>query len=60
MEMQEAVQIPGGDPVEFKPGGLHIMLVDLNRDLKAGDTISLTMSFQNAGNVTIDVFVREF
>lgn len=59
MQMQEAVQIPGGDQVEFKPGGLHIMLVDLNRDLKAGDTISLTLRFQNAGKVAIDVLVKE-
>lgn len=29
MQMQEAVQIPAGDSVTFKPGGLHIMLVDL-------------------------------
>ena len=59
MEMQESVQIPGGDQVEFKPGGLHVMLVDLNRDLKVGDTVALTLSFRNAGNVTIDVFVKE-
>ena len=59
MEMQEVVQIPGGDQVEFEPGKLHVMLVDLNRDLKAGDMVSLTLRFQNAGNITIDVFVKE-
>ena len=59
MEMQEAVQIPARDQVEFKPGGLHVMLVDLNRDLKVGDTVALTLSFRNAGNVTIDAFVKE-
>ena len=59
MEMQEAVEIPATDQVEFKPGGLHVMLVDLNRDLKVGDTVTLTLSFRNAGNVTIDVFVKE-
>lgn len=60
MQMQEAVTIPAQEQVEFKPGGLHVMLVVLNRDLKAGDTILLTLRFQNVGNVTIDVFVREF
>ena len=59
MEMQEAVRIPGGDQVELKPGGLHVMLVDLNRDLKVGETVALTLRFQNAGNITIDIFVKE-
>jgi copper(I)-binding protein len=59
MEMQDAVQIPGRDQVEFKPGGLHVMLVDINRDLTIGDTISLTLHFQTAGDVTIDVSVEE-
>ena len=59
MEMQDAVQIPARDQVEFKPGGLHVMLVDINRDLSIGDTISLTLHFQTAGDVIIDVSVQE-
>lgn len=59
MEIQEAVQIPARDQVEFKPGGLHVMLVDLNQDLNSGDTISLTLRFQTAGDLTLDVPVLE-
>ena len=59
MQMQETVAIPAKEQVEFKPGGLHVMLVDLNRDLKAGDRVSLTLSFRNAGKVTVDVFAKE-
>ena len=59
MEMQDAVQIPARDQVEFKPGGLHVMLVDINRDLSSDDTISLTLHFQTAGDVIIDVSVQE-
>jgi len=35
------------------------MLVDLNRDLNIGDTISLTLRFQTAGDVIVEVSVQE-
>jgi copper(I)-binding protein len=59
MQMQEAVTIPAGEPVEFKPGGLHVMLVNLTRDLKPGDTITLTLNFKGIGNVVVEVPVKE-
>lgn len=57
--VSEGVIIPGKSQVAFEPGGLHIMLVDLIRDLKIGDTITLTLNFENAGSVEIQVPVRE-
>lgn len=59
MQMQEAVQIPAGEDITFKPGGLHIMLVNLNRDLKIGDTLTLTLKFKNAGEIKLQVEVKE-
>ena len=59
MQMQEAVTIPAGEPVEFKPGGLHVMLVNLTRDLKPGETITLTLNFKETGNVVVEVPVKE-
>ena len=59
MEMQKAVEIPARDEVDFKPGGLHVMLVALNQNLNIGDTISLTLRFQKAGEVTVEVPVKE-
>jgi copper(I)-binding protein len=59
MQMQDAVIIPAGEPVEFKPGGLHVMLVNLTRDLKPGDTITLTLNFKETGNVVVEVPVKE-
>ncbi len=59
MQMQESVSVPAQQEVIFKPGGLHIMLVELNRDLKIGDTISLTLNFEKAGSITIQVPVKE-
>lgn len=59
MQMQEAVQTPAGETVAFKTGGLHIMLISLNRDLKVGDTFTLTLQFQKAGEISLLVEVKE-
>ena len=59
MQMQDAVIIPAGEPVEFKPGGLHVMLVNLTRDLKPGEAITLTLNFKGTGNVVVEVLVKE-
>ena len=59
MQMQEAVAIPAKGQLEFKPGGLHVMFVGLNRDLKAGDTITLILLFKKAGEVAVQVEIKE-
>lgn len=59
MQMQESVPVLAGDKVEFKPGGLHVMLVGLTQDLKVGDTIVLTLRFKEAQSITIEVPVEE-
>ncbi len=35
--------LPAGQPVALKPGGYHLMLMDLKQPLKAGDTVSVTL-----------------
>ena len=59
MEMQEAMLVPAQQEIIFKPGGLHVMLVGLTQDLKAGDTITIILNFKEAGSLTIEVPVRE-
>lgn len=59
MSMQDSVQIMPGENITFKPGGLHIMLVDLKQDLKVGDTFTLTLQFEKAGEITLQVEVKE-
>lgn len=59
MQMQKEVQIPAGEDILFKPGGLHIMLVNLNSDLKIGDVFTLALRFETAGEVTLQVEVKE-
>ncbi len=56
---QESVPLPTGQDVEFKPGGLHVMLVGLTRDLKVGEEIKLTLKFNRHPDVVVAVPVKE-
>ena len=37
------LDLPAGKAVDLKPGGYHLMLMDLKAPLKAGDTVALTL-----------------
>jgi copper(I)-binding protein len=56
---QESVPLAAGEEAVFQPGGLHIMLIGLKKDLKAGDTIQVTLHFKNHADITVDVPVQE-
>ncbi len=58
MQMMPTVPIPGGGTVQFAPGGYHVMLTGLKQELKAGDRVTVTLTFQNAGVVTVSAEVR--
>ena len=59
MERQDLIVIPSNESVEFSPGGLHVMLISLLKDLAPGDSFPLTLEFQNAGDITVEVEVRQ-
>ena len=40
--------LPAGKAVELKPGGYHVMLMDLKQQLKAGDTVTVTWVLEGA------------
>ena len=50
--------IAARDRVEMKPGGHHIMLLGLKRDLKPGDRVTVTLTFEKAGPMSIEAPVR--
>lgn len=58
MEKQDAVMLPGGQSVTFEPGGLHIMFVELKRDLHLDDQVQLRLRFEQQGEMTIDVPIK--
>ena len=44
--------LKAGTPVELKPGGYHVMLLDLKQAVKAGDQVPLTLTLQGADGQT--------
>lgn len=61
MVMQEvdSIAIPAGETVELKPGGYHIMLIDLAAPLEIGQEFDIVLTFANAGDVTVTVVVAD-
>ena len=43
---------------EFKPGSYHVMLMDLNQDLKKDDEINFVLHFKSAGDIMIKAKVK--
>ncbi len=46
--LPNGLELPAGKLVELKPGGFHVMLMDLKQPLKAGDTVPLTLVVEGA------------
>jgi copper(I)-binding protein len=46
-----AIELPAGKTVEFKPGGLHLMLMDLKQPLAAGSSVPVTLVFKDSRGV---------
>jgi len=51
------IELHPGIPVVFKPGGIHMMLLGLKHQLKEGETVPLTLTFENANAVEVDARV---
>jgi periplasmic copper chaperone A len=53
------LDIHAGETVELKPGGFHIMIMGLTRELTVGDTLELDLVFEHAGKVVVQAEVRQ-
>ncbi|NAZ38262.1 copper chaperone PCu(A)C [Rubellimicrobium sp. CFH 75288] len=52
-----SIPVPAGQTVALAPGGYHGMLMDLSTALKEGDSFPVTLTFEKAGEVTVNVEV---
>ena len=59
MRQLESVEVPARGNVELAPGQMHLMLVDIAAPLKPDATIKMTLRFEKAGDITIEVPVRD-
>jgi copper(I)-binding protein len=56
-----SIEVPGAGVVSLQyPGGLHLEMVDLKVDVRAGRLLPVTFRFEKAGTVTVNVFVDGF
>ena len=58
MRPVQAVELPPGGEARLAPGGLHIMLLDLEAPLAEGQGFPLTLTFEKAGTLEVDVAVE--
>jgi periplasmic copper chaperone A len=53
MNTVDSVEIPAGALLELRSGSYHVMLLNLKRELKTGETVMITLEFKQAGKVSI-------
>ena len=59
MRQIDAIDLPAGQTVELKSGGLHLMLMGLKAPLKDGDRLPMTLKFEKAGSIEVTVKVEK-
>ncbi len=58
MRPLQAIEVPAGGAATLAPGGLHIMLMGLKAPLRKGESFPLTLTFERAGTVVVEVVVE--
>lgn len=58
MRRVEGLDLGPGTVTTLSPGGVHLMLLGLNEPLVEGEKVSLTLHFQEAGDLTVVLPVR--
>jgi copper(I)-binding protein len=60
MRMRPVADIPvkAHGSTDLKPGGLHIMFIGLKAPLKQGETVALTLRFEKAGEIALQLPVQ--
>lgn len=57
-QLANGLEIPADSTVTLKPGSFHIMLMKLKRPLARGSTVPLTLQFEKAGTVEVNLAVQ--
>ena len=57
MREVKSYDIPAGGSFELKPGGAHLMFMDIKAPFKEGDKVPLTLRFEHAGEVKTELQV---
>lgn len=56
--LEKGLEIKPGQAVELKPGGYHVMFIDLKRPLKEGESVKGDLVFEKAGRVPVEYTIE--
>ncbi|MCG8316294.1 MAG: copper chaperone PCu(A)C [Pseudomonadales bacterium] len=59
MQKMPHYTLKANSEVALKPGGYHVMLIDLKKPLKVGEKVSLELVFQRAGKIKAELEVKQ-
>jgi copper(I)-binding protein len=59
MEHIPGLELPAKGEILLEPGGYHMMLIGVNTSLALGDTLPITLRFEESGEIQMEVQVRE-
>jgi periplasmic copper chaperone A len=59
MREVQSIDVPAGGTFELKPGGAHLMLMDLKRTLNKGEKVPLTLALEKGGELKLELDVEE-
>jgi copper(I)-binding protein len=57
--VKDGAEVKPGSSLQFKPGGYHLMLVDLKKPLEEGAMVPLTITLAKAGAINVDIKVEK-
>ena len=57
-QLESGLAVPGGETVTLQPGGYHIMLMELKQRIEQGSSVPLTLEFEKAGKVDLELSVE--
>ncbi len=57
MRKVEAIDVKAKGEAVLKPGGLHVMLIELKAPMKEGDSVPITLTFDDGSSKTVDAKV---
>jgi periplasmic copper chaperone A len=57
-ELPEGLEIAAGGKVELKPGGFHVMFMNMANGFKEGETVAVTLRFEKAGDIAVELPVN--
>jgi len=57
IHIEDGWEVPADGVLMLERGGKHVMLMGLTEPLEQGDTVPLTLTFEQAGDVIVDVVI---